>query len=227
MPAPGKQNQEAESRTTAVIGDLSGSRNLERSRRQEVQGCLTDLLEELNDDLQAALVSRFTVTLGDEFQGLLCRPAAITEVLWRLRRELPAVRLWMGVGHGGLDTPLRPRAIGMDGPAFHRAREGVERARKEAIHGGVFVGFGLDDTLLTGLARLLDHHRHSFTAAQIEAIDRVRDGRAQSEVAAELGVTQQAISKRLKAAAWDVYRMGEAALEDLLARYDTDEEWDR
>lgn len=214
-----------ESRATAFIGDLSGSRDLARDRRGEVQEQLTRLLEELNADLGDALLSRFTVTLGDEFQGLLCRPAVIAEVEWRLRRELPAVRLWTGVGFGQLDTPLQERAIGMDGPAFHRAREAVERARGEGIHGGVFIGFGADDPVLTGLARLLEHHRRSFTAPQVEAVDRVRSGRRQSEVAQELDVSPQAISKRLKAAGWDAYRTGEEALRNLLDRYDTSDEW--
>lgn len=217
----------SEARATAFIGDLSGSRDLDRSRRREVQERLTDLLEELNDDLQAAMLSRFTVTLGDEFQGLLARPSSIPEILWRLRRELPSLRLWTGVGFGGLDTQLRERAIGMDGPAFHNARQGMERARDEGIHGGVFVGFDADDGVLTGLGRLLDHHRRSFTAAQLEAVDGVRSGRTQSDVAAELEVSPQAISKRLKTAGWEIYRTGEEALRMLLGRYDTAEEWDR
>lgn len=216
-----------EPRATAFIGDLSGSRNLERGRRREVQERLTEVLDALNSSLRGDLLSLFTVTLGDEFQGLLSRPGAITEIQWCLRRDLPSVRLWTGVGFGGLDTPLQQQAVGMDGPAFHRAREAVEQAREEGIHGGVFAGFEADDPILTGLARLLDHHRAAFTSAQLEAVDLVRSGRRQSEVAEELGVTPQAISKRLKAAGWEAYRMGEGALRDLLGRYDTEEEWGR
>lgn len=215
---------EAGRRPTALIGDLSGSRDLDRERRREVQERLTGLLEELNADVEDALLARFTVTLGDEFQGLLRRPEAIVEVLWRLRRELPSLRLWTGVGRGELDTPLKEQAIGMDGPAFHHARRAVERAREERVHGGVFVGFDADDEVLTGLARLLDHHRHALTAPQLEAADQVRAGRKQSEIADEFGVTRQAISKRLKSAAWDVYRTGEDALRAMLRRYEAADE---
>lgn len=224
--SPSSRDGTQEPRATALIVDLSGSRKLTRDRRRAVQAQLTDVLEELNTELHDALLSRFTVTLGDEFQGLLRQPAVITEILWRLRRKLPSLRLWTGVGHGGLDTPLRERAIGMDGPAFHNARQAVERAREKGIHGGVFVGFEPDDAVLTGLARLLDHHRHSFTDVQLEAIDRVRSGRLQSEVAEELDVSPQAISKRLKSAGWDVYATGEGALRQLLGRYDARREWE-
>lgn len=225
--SPSRKQGRDEARATAFIGDLSASRDLDRDRRREVQERLANLLEELNDDLQAAMLSRFTVTLGDEFQGLLSRPSSIPEILWRLRRNLPTMHLWTGVGFGGLDTQLQAQAIGMDGPAFHNARQAVERARDEAIHGGVFVGFEADDVILTGLGRLLDHHRSSFTAAQLEAVDRVRSGRKQSDAAAELEVSPQAISKRLKAASWEIYRTGEEAFRALLGRYDTTDEWDR
>lgn len=215
------------SRATAFIGDLSGSRDLARERRQHVQDQLSHLVEGLNSDFQEALLSLFTITLGDEFQGLLGDPGVIPEVLWRLRRNLPSVEIWAGVGFGTLDTGLKEHAIGMDGPVFHRAREGVGRARKEDIHGGVFVGFGDDDAVLTGLARLLDHQRSSFSGAQMEAIEGVRSGYSQSEIAAEAGVTPQAISKRLRTAGWDAYRTGEEALRVLLDRYATTEEWHR
>ncbi len=216
-----------EPRATALIGDLSGSQELSRQHRANVQASLTTLLQTLNVELEDALLSNFTVTLGDEFQGLLCQASVIPEILWRLRVDLPAVRLWVGVGFGGLDTPIHEEAIGMDGPTFHRARQGVDLARDESIHGGVFVGFDEDDAVLTGLARLLDHHRHSFTEAQIAAVAGVREGRRQSDVAEELGISRQAVSKHLKTAGWDVYEMGEEALRELLARNDTDDEWER
>lgn len=219
-PAQGK-------RSTAFIGDLSGSRDLAPERRQQVQEQLSGLVEGLNSDFDEALLSLFTITLGDEFQGLLSDPAVIPEVLWRLRRDLSSVEIWTGVGFGALDTALKDQAIGMDGPVFHRAREGLDRAREQGIHGGVFVGFGDDDAVLTGLARLLDHQRSSFSPAQLEAMEGVRSGHNQSGIAAEVGVTPQAISKRLRTAGWDVYRMGEEALRLLLDRYATTEEWNR
>lgn len=214
-------------RSTAFIGDLSGSRNLAKGQRQQIQDRLSGLVEGLNSDYRGALLSLFTVTLGDEFQGLLSDPEVIPEILWRLRRDLPTVEIWAGVGFGTLDTALKERAIGMDGPVFHRARKGVDRAREDDIHGGVFVGFGDDDVVLTGLARLLDHQRSSFSPAQLEAMEGVRSGHSQSEIAADAGVTPQAISKRLRTAGWEVYRMGEEALRALLDRYETTEEWNR
>ena len=52
----------------AVIGDIKDSRLLEN--RKEVQLRLREVLERLNENYKEEIVSRFLITLGDEFQGL-------------------------------------------------------------------------------------------------------------------------------------------------------------
>lgn len=225
MPETGDESTEA--RATAFIGDISASRDLEAGDRRAVQERLGDLLERFNRERDDAVLAEFTITVGDEFQGLLVRPDVLPELMWRLRDRLPGVRFWTGVGFGGLDTGLEERAIGMDGPAFHRAREALEVAHDEGLHGGVFSGFGDDDPVLGGLARLLDWQRQGFTDAQREAVRRVRRGETQTEAADEIGVSRQAVSKRLAAAGWRAYRDGERSLRALLSRYTTSGEWSR
>ena len=56
-------------RYLGIIGDLIGSREL--TPRDKAQQALQAALEQANRKHQASLASRFTVTLGDEFQGLL------------------------------------------------------------------------------------------------------------------------------------------------------------
>lgn len=214
-------------RATAFIGDVSASRDLAAGERGELQKQLEALLDRVNEELDEAVLADFTITVGDEFQGLLVRPGALPELMWRLRDRLPEVRFWTGVGFGTLDTELEERAIGMDGPAFHRAREALEAAHDGGLHGGVFSGFGEDDGVLGGLARLLEWQREGFTDAQREAVRRVRGGETQTEAAREIGVSRQAVSKRLAAAGWRAYRDGEESLRTLLSRYDTSEEWRR
>ena len=214
-------------RATAFIGDISASRDLEADERRAVQERLGDFLDRLNRELGEAVLAEFTITVGDEFQGLLVRPGTVPELMWRLRDRLPELRFWTGIGFGGLDTELEERAIGMDGPAFHRARQALELAHEQGLHGGVFSGFGEDDRVLGGLSRLLDWQRQRLTDAQREAIRHVRGGATQTEAAGEIGVTRQAVSKRLAAAGWRAYRDGEESLRSLLSRYATAGEWSR
>lgn len=204
---------------TAVIGDLAGSRDLDAGRRRRVQDRFGELLDGLSRAFAASVAARFTITVGDEFQGVLSDPGVLPRILWRLEVGLTGLRLWTGVGHGAIETEMREEAIGMDGPAFHRARSALEEAKSSGRHGGVFSGFGEDDPVLDGLARLLEHHRTGLTEAQTEAVELVREGLSQRAAADRLGVTPQAVSKRLRAAGWDTLREGEEALAALLERW--------
>lgn len=143
----------------------------------------------------------------------------LPDLTWRLAVGLPEMRIWTGVGRGAIETELREEAVGMDGPAFHRARAALEEAKASRRHGGVFEGFGDDDPVLGGLARLVDRLRADLTDAQVEAVDLARRGMTQRDVAERLGVTPQAVSQRLGAAGWDALREGEEALEALLRRW--------
>lgn len=214
----GEGTGEAED-VVAVIGDLAASRDLGADRRRSVQGRLGELVEELNRELEASLLARLTITLGDEFQGVLSDPGVLPDLTWRLAVGLPEMRIWTGVGRGAIETELREEAVGMDGPAFHRARAALEAAKASRRHGGVFEGFGDDDPVLGGLARLVDRLRADLTDAQVEAVDLARRGMTQREIAGRLGVTPQAVSQRLGAAGWDALREGEEALEALLRRW--------
>lgn len=222
---PDAETRDAGTAVTALIVDLSASRQLAAGRRQALQHRLEEVMEELNRELAPAVLARFTVTLGDEFQGLLSRPQVLPSVLWRLRVDLPDHRFWTGVGHGALETELKPEAVGMDGEAFHRARGAVETAKTDGRRGGVFDGFGEDTSTLNGLARLLGVQRDGFTEAQVEAVQLIRTGHSQREAAERLDVTPQAVHNRLRAAAWEAFREGEEALAGLLERYDTSAGW--
>ena len=53
----------------AVIGDIKDSRHL--NNRKEVQDRLQWVMDRLNRKYEEDIVSKFLITLGDEFQGLL------------------------------------------------------------------------------------------------------------------------------------------------------------
>ncbi len=205
---------------TALIGDLIGSRDLPRDRRAEVQVELEGLLECFNRTHRAAISSQFVLTTGDEFQGLLRAAHVIPDIVWELHTALRGVHVRLGVGFGELDTPLRPQAIGMDGPVFHEARRALERAEKSGWEGGVFAGFGEDDdAIMNGMARLLESHRARMTERQRAVATLLRPSTPQVDVARQLGITKQAVNDHVQAMHWEAYREGEAAWRTALRRF--------
>src|SRR5689334_24554067 len=93
--------------------DLVGSR--EHPDRARLQRRLEKELQLVNTERAADLVVPFSITLGDEWQGLARSAPAAFELDFRLRRGLWPVRLRSGIGVGALTSDLRERTALMDG----------------------------------------------------------------------------------------------------------------
>lgn len=113
----------------AIIGDLIDSRKL--GNREALQAKMLELLETINTKYADQIVSRFTMTIGDEFQALLKPQGGVWQVLDHLAALSPA-RFRMGLGYGTIITKINPeQSIGADGEAFWRARDAIQIAHKE------------------------------------------------------------------------------------------------
>jgi DNA-binding CsgD family transcriptional regulator len=111
----------------------------------------------------------------------------------------------------------------MDGPAFHAARRGITLAKERSIFGGVYLGFGKQaDMILTGLASLLAGIRYDHTAQQSDVVELLRQGLNQAAIAQELGIKAQTVSRHVKAAKWQLYHTGEAAMRMALSYFSDD-----
>jgi hypothetical protein len=178
---------------------MVGSRNIARSGRRALQQKFARLIASLNRDYRKTIASKFVITLGDEFQGLLNSTTVIPDLIWRLEQDLPQRQFRVGVGLGALDTPIQKYAINIDGPALHTARAAIEYAKKEKALGGVFRGFGELDDILNGLSGLLWFQRSRWTQAQRHIANLLRKGMSQTEVAEELGIKKQVVSRQVLA----------------------------
>lgn len=212
----------------ALIGDIVGSKQLPPRDRSQVQRQLEELLAQLNKRYAKVIGARFLVTLGDEFQGVLKRADVIPDLIWDIETSLPKTEVRIGIGHGTLHPPIKRVALGMDGPAFHAARAAIEGAKKHRTRGAWFEGFGqAEDMLLNSLAALLRQQRTALTKTQLVTLGLLRQGDSQTQIAAQLGITKQAVSSRAKRVGWEAYLQGEAALRGLLTRFDASAAWSR
>ena len=167
------------------------------------------------DELLAALADRvrpggrgvvraFERTVGDEVQAVLDDPGLGVEVALHLLR---LGRWSVGVGVGPVDEPLPASARAGSGAAFVRARTAVERAKSRArpvplavVTGGPDEGKG-SEAVLTLLGSVLERRTVAGWAV-VDALAALGVGATQEDVARHLGVTQQAVSQRLRAALW-------------------------
>jgi hypothetical protein len=134
----------------AVIVDMVASRELSGNARARAQKRFKALVDQLNKKYSKQILARFIITLGDEFQGLLQSSNSIPDIISDLENDFPDRILRVGIGFGQLFTPIPKDAINVDGPALHRARAAVEKAKSHTMLGGVFEGFGNLDVILNG-----------------------------------------------------------------------------
>lgn len=86
------------------------------------------LVQTTNKQYKAELLSPLTITLGDEFQGIVCDLSAALSVMISLEEELislnPGFRLRYSLNYGEIGTPINPKI------AHEMLGEGLTTARK-------------------------------------------------------------------------------------------------
>jgi hypothetical protein len=178
-----------------------------------------DLVQDLLAGLagEPGVVRTFERTAGDEVQGLLDAPETVVNLALRLARA----DTWsIGIGAGAVREPLPDSVRAAAGPAFENARTAVQRAKAAAPHVAVV---GSDparsseaEVLLCLLAEIVQRR----TAQGWEVVDLLADGRTQKDVAAQLGVSAQAVSQRARVAMWQHERDARPLAARLLAEAD-------
>ena len=176
----------------SIIGDIVNSKKI--PNRQEIQDLFASVLTEINMEFYNDIASNFTITLGDEFQGLIYKPILSYEIIKKIKQKMSPIELVFGVGIGEMKTRIeRTISIGSDGPAYHYARNMVEKAKKKRPSILYYSGMTSDE-LINGLLYFTESCINSRTAKQIEAVKLYDELKSQKEVAKRLNKTQAAIS---------------------------------
>jgi hypothetical protein len=179
---------------------------IDQKRSRRGQAGAEAFAKRLNQALAGGLALAFEVTVGDELQGVLDSPRALVEAA---RLGVTDGRWWMGVGLG--DVQLAASARRSSGPGFVHAREAVERAKRLpwalAVTGSSEEARALERAFALWLTILQDRSEKGWETVALR-----RSGKQEREIAQELGITQQAVNQRLRAAHYLAEEEGEALL---------------
>lgn len=154
-------------------------------------------------------------TAGDEIQAATEDAATALAIVLHLTRD----GNWsVGLGIGDARTPLPDSTRAMTGSAFILARDAVIAAKKRTTRFALEVDAGRlpDSDILEPLIDLLLHLRARRTPEGWEVADRLVDGATQAQLAADLGITPQAVSLRVQNAQLHTETAAVAALVQLL-----------
>ncbi len=188
-----------------VIGDIVGSRAV--SDRKALQRQLAAAVSHVNARLAAAsaLLSPYTITLGDEIQAVYSHPASVILDVISIQGEMLPHRMRFCIGLGAITTRInKAAAIGMDGPAFHSSRAGIDELKRTGDNFlAVKAEEGVEVDLEDCAARLLDARVRAWRANRFKVFmadvqcahgESVRRPDAQ-KVAARIGISATAVYK--------------------------------
>lgn len=199
----------------AVIGDMKRSKQL--SDRNETQKKMKKVLEEINEKYEKDIASRFMITLGDEFQGLLKCGDNVMNIISLIEARMYPIEIRFGIGVGEITTEINPKVpLGADGPAYYNARYAMEflksnEKKSKMADSSIMIRIDGDneasEKLLNTILSLLTVIKNKWTERQREVIcDYIEHEDNQKDVAERLGITQSSVQKNLSSAYYYSYK---------------------
>lgn len=190
---------------TVIIADLVASRRL--AARAQFQRRLKAVLQGVNARAGRALASPYTLTLGDEFQAVYRDATTVFADIMSIQAQIAPVQARFAVATGPLATTVNAvQAIGMDGPAFHRARAQLEGLKRERRLFGVQTRDAAEWTLPGGALAVLSGVTERWLPKRFEVLAGLLSGVGGPELAKKADITVRAVNKNIRAADLDEWK---------------------
>lgn len=199
----------------AIIADIRSSKNIKN--RDIVQEKLKATLQQINEAYGKDIASKFMITLGDEFQGLLSSGANTMHILSDIEQSMYPVQLRFGVGIGEITTKINPdMAIGADGPGYYKARAAIQYLKENESRKQVAISdtrFEVTQenqgtvSMINTILSLLTIIKSSWSDRQREVIwDMLRTQDSQVNVAKRFQIQQPTVQKILATGKYYAYK---------------------
>jgi len=211
----------------AIIGDIIESKKIQN--RLQVQYDMTTKLNLINEKYAQCISSKFMITLGDEFQGLLNSGEYITEIVDTIEREMHPIGLRFGIGVGSITTNINyDIPVGADGPAYYNARKMVEhlkKSRNKKMEIKSNIGIEVEDglylsELINSIFSMSTVIKSRWTSRQREIIKAyIKCDEVQGPAAALLGINQSNVQKALKISGFYEYQRAYKSIERVLSAF--------
>jgi hypothetical protein len=205
-----------------LMGDIVGSESAPSLKA--VHRSFNAAIDSANDRHAANIASPLTITLGDEFQGLLMGLAHAWQVAAELRTRLLFARISCRflIGVAQLDTPLNTKkAWNMMGAGLSAARDKLNDKRVQNAYRFSLPDDPITESLLDAVGDTITQVELQWTATQLRYYAKSRDWqRTQEQLAKSLGVGPRSLYKVLRAARADFHRRQSDVLRSALRGLD-------
>ena len=177
-----------------IIADIIKSKDI--PDRYHFQQTMKHVLSEINrnsDDI----VSPYTITLGDEFQAVYKSSDLLISDIISVIIGLNPVNIRFAIAHAEISTAINSeQALGMDGPAFHMARNGLVSLK--GIQSSVIQFYGepaeqymlLNKSLQLSMSMMAGWKKNTFLI-----FHELLKGHSVKEIAPMIGISERGVYK--------------------------------
>jgi hypothetical protein len=179
-----------------LIGDIIQSKAI--VDRYSVQKDFSKALTAVGQKYKPAFVSPLTITIGDEFQAVFSKADKLFDIISEIYISMSGINFRYGMGVGPIETVINSnQAIGMDGPAFHFAREALNSAKGNGTHFFLRCGDSEAEERINTLLKWVDITLSRWTNERKLILHYYRQNKTQQEIGSLLNMTQSAVSQNI------------------------------
>jgi hypothetical protein len=199
----------------AITGDLIKSKLL--SERGNIQEQLIKTCEEINKIFNGYIVVNFSITIGDEIQGLVKKDAPIFDIIESFEIFMMPTKLRFGIGEGEISTPIYSETSLMDGECFFNSREGIEKAKKEDRLIKIILRNKKMQDIVDLILLWIENTKKEWNEKIYRRYHLYKKFNSIAKVAEEERVSKQSVGKSLKRAKYDLVLKSEKVIEEILS----------
>ncbi|MEQ8413799.1 MAG: SatD family protein [Imperialibacter sp.] len=157
-----------------LMGDIVGS---SEKIGATLMTSFKSVIQSANGNFSNQILSPLTITLGDEFQGVVHDLRSVIDIIFHIDQSLigtnPEFRIRYSMQYGPIDTPVnKENAHGMLGEGLTRARKGLEEMKQKKLHYRMVTTDSQTDDMLNGLFRLYDSFYSDWSKNDREYLER-------------------------------------------------------
>lgn len=194
------------SKYIVVIGDIIESKDLKPALRKQTQNQLEDVFDQLNRE-SGELLSPYTITLGDEFQAVYRSADHLFHDIWAFTAQIHPVRVRVAISVGEITTEInREQSLGMDGPAFHSARDRIDKMKTEDILLSLTTEDKSFDQLVNSSLRILAGNLRTWNKNRFTILKKRYENIEVKKIARDLDLSEVAVYKNIHAGTLDAVK---------------------
>lgn len=208
-----------------LMGDIVRSRQAEDP--QLTHRVFNKVVNQINEEMKAQILSPLTITLGDEFQGLIQTLEQTFKIAFAIRHALllKSVPCRFVIGRTNIKTKINHRfAWNMMGPGLAEARMMLGKKEDANCYRFSLPNDIKTEKLLNGIGLSLTLIENKWTPTQLQYVSKIllKKDHSKGQIAKGLKISENTLYKVLRSADFQFYLQQRKTIDEVLYLMDSE-----